>query len=125
MPKIVKNKDKKLEKLASLNTVNGKDKASKCANPRTMNDIWGISSKNFKDKSEFSLRARLSKLNKVDLQNECIEKGIMPYDSRERMVEKITEAYRKEVTFEQMRNVKPVEFHNKEEIKAALSKLKM
>jgi Mg2+/Co2+ transporter CorC len=117
---------KSSKKLQNLQQVNGKDNIDVKAAPKSMNEIWGIKTNQFKDQDEESLKKRLKTMNIADLQKECIQKGVIPHDSRNKMEEKLVKAYQSEKVYDKMRSeAKVVTIKKTENLNKVLNKMKM
>lgn len=84
------------KKLEELTQTHGKTETFR---PSTLDQIWGdtgLNKYNTLDEQEYS--NTLSEMNKSDLMSHSARMGIVPADSRERMVKRLMTAFRQHVS---------------------------
>lgn len=107
MPKPKKTQPKKTdsapeqpieERIDAMQQVDGKDydlqSSIQVSQKKSLNEIWGRKFSKFKAASPEEYLARLRKMTKLDLQQECTRVDLMPLDNRELMIERLVKQCR-------------------------------
>lgn len=91
--KTIKTKKPRVAK-AVKQVTDGKDYSETQGRRRTLADVWGYKLSKYDTGTETVYLAFLDKLNKLDLQRECLRVGLHPHDNRETMTQRLTREFR-------------------------------
>ena len=78
-------------------------------NLRNVDELWGSDKTAFGTMDEAEYTRRLNDKTIIDLQRECVDHGLHPKDSKERMTNALIGEFRKYIQGFDMRTVKPIE----------------
>ena len=78
------------KKIADMKQADGKTYDT---NARTVEEILGNYKPKFLADSEGSYKQGLARMNKIDLQRECVRIGLMPHDNRDIMMKRLVEQF--------------------------------
>lgn len=73
-----------------------------------IDDVLGKTRNPYKEETLGEYKDGLQKFNKIDLQKECVKKGLMPHDSKLIMIERLSGQFRVNSGCIAARKVKPV-----------------
>ncbi len=114
------------QKLPTMTQVDGRDNvvaaSIQVSQKKTLDEIWGRKFSKFKANTSDEYSARLRKLSKLDLQQECIKIGLMPHDNRETMIERLTKECRKHLAAAKTSNLQPTPIVLSDESRRILSR---
>ena len=113
MPRPKKTATKKpiVEKLKTMQHTDGKDYGRQnqiqVSQHKSLDEIWGIKFSKYKTNDPAEYLARLRKMTKLDLQQECIKIGLMPNDNRDTMIERLAKECSKYIAAAQTSSLQP------------------
>ena len=87
-------KTKPAAKASEQLVTDGKDYAANMGRRRTLADVWGYKLSRYDTGEESVYLAQLDKMNKLDLQRECLRVTLHPHDNRETMNQRLLREFR-------------------------------